>query len=55
VQLLAVEGPAWLVQDLDARWHDPALRERPLEVIRWLEADPSLLGASGHRLAVARK
>jgi SAM-dependent methyltransferase len=55
VQLLAVEGPAWLLQDFDAHWDDPGRRERLLDVVRRVEADPSLLGASAHLLAVARK
>jgi ubiquinone/menaquinone biosynthesis C-methylase UbiE len=55
VQVLAVEGPAWLLQDFDAHWNDPGRRERLLDVVRRVEADPSLLGASAHLLAVARK
>ena len=55
VQLLAVEGPAWLLQDFDAHWDDPDRRERLLGVVRRVEADPSLLGVSAHLLAVARK
>ena len=54
-QVLAVEGPAWLLQDFDARWDDPGRRDRLLDVIRRTEAEPSLLGASAHLLAVARK
>jgi ubiquinone/menaquinone biosynthesis C-methylase UbiE len=55
VQLLAVGGPTWLLQDFDAHWDDPGRRERLLDVVRRVEADPSLLGASAHLLAVARK
>ena len=55
VQLLAVEGPAWLLQDFDAHWDDPGRRERLLDVVRRVEADPSLLGASAHLLAIAGK
>lgn len=52
---LAVEGPAWLLQNLDAHWNDPARRERLMTALRALETEPSLLGASAHLLAVARK
>jgi hypothetical protein len=52
---LAIEGPAWLLQDLDRQWEDPMLREMLLEVVRRTEAEPSLLGASSHLLAVGRK
>jgi ubiquinone/menaquinone biosynthesis C-methylase UbiE len=54
-QVLAVEGPAWLLQDFDAHWDAPARWERLLDILRRMEADPSLLGASAHLLAVARK
>jgi ubiquinone/menaquinone biosynthesis C-methylase UbiE len=53
--VLAIEGPAWLLQDLDRQWDDPMLREILLEVVRRTEAEPSLLGASSHLLAVGRK
>jgi ubiquinone/menaquinone biosynthesis C-methylase UbiE len=55
VQVLAVEGPAWLLQNFDAHWDDRGRRERLLDVVRRTEAEPSLLGASAHLLAVARK
>jgi ubiquinone/menaquinone biosynthesis C-methylase UbiE len=55
VQVLAVEGAAWLLQDFDAHWDDPGRRERLLDVVRRIEAEPSLLGASAHLLAVARR
>jgi SAM-dependent methyltransferase len=52
---LAVEGPAWLLPDLAGWWDDPARREVLLAAVRSIEAEPSLLGASAHLLAVARK
>ena len=53
--VLAVEGPAWLIPDVD-RWLDePAGRSRLLELLRRVEAEPSLLGASAHLLAIGRK
>jgi ubiquinone/menaquinone biosynthesis C-methylase UbiE len=53
--VIAVEGPAWLLQDFDLQWNDPARRDRMLGVIRRIEAEPTVLGASAHILAVARK
>ncbi|HEV3165286.1 MAG TPA: class I SAM-dependent methyltransferase [Isosphaeraceae bacterium] len=53
--VIAVEGPAWLLQNLDLHWDDPARRDRLLGVIRRIEAEPTVLGASAHMLAVARK
>lgn len=52
---LAVEGTAWLLPDLSERLAEPARREQLLEALRWVEAEPSLLGASAHLLAVGTK
>jgi ubiquinone/menaquinone biosynthesis C-methylase UbiE len=51
--LLGVEGPAWLMAELD-RWlaDDPATL---LRALRRVEAEPSLLGASAHIIAVGRR
>lgn len=52
--LLAVEGVAILLQDLQEQWNDPVCRERILEAARWLEAEPAVLGATSHLIAVGR-
>jgi SAM-dependent methyltransferase len=52
---LAVEGPAWLLPDLDARLADGRRRAVLLAALATLEAEPALLGASAHLLAVARR
>jgi SAM-dependent methyltransferase len=52
--LLAVEGPGWMNQDLDAWLDDHDARERLLAVLRRVETEPSLIGASAHLIAVAR-
>ena len=52
---LAIEGPAWLLQDLDAQWDHPGRWFTILSLVRTLEAEPSLLGASSHLLAVGRR
>ena len=51
--VLAVEGPAWMLPDIERRLADPGRRERILAAIRRVETEPSLLGASSHLLAVA--
>ena len=51
--VLAVEGPAWLLADIEERLPDPGRREQVLAAVRRVEAEPSLLGASAHLLAVA--
>jgi SAM-dependent methyltransferase len=50
--LLAIEGPGWLFEE---RWADPAQRASILRAVRAVEREPSLLGQSGHLLAVARR
>lgn len=54
-ELVGLEGPAWLVGDVDERWADPERRERLLSTARAIEREPALLGLSAHLLAVARR
>jgi ubiquinone/menaquinone biosynthesis C-methylase UbiE len=51
---LAVEGPGWLLPDIDARLADPLRRAALLEALAALETEATLLGVSAHLLAVAR-
>jgi ubiquinone/menaquinone biosynthesis C-methylase UbiE len=55
VELVAIEGPGWLARDFDRLWADPAQRERLLAAVRKVEREPSVLGASSHIMAIARK
>ena len=52
---LPVEGPLWLSRYVVANFSDQKQREHFLALARWLEEEPSLLGASAHLLVVARK
>lgn len=52
---VAIEGVGWLLQNFEEWWHDPERRELLLTVVRQLEREPALLGASAHLLGVARK
>jgi SAM-dependent methyltransferase len=51
---LAVEGPGWILADLDARLADPGRRAALLAGLAALETEPSLLGVSAHLLAIGR-
>ena len=51
---LAVEGPGWLLGDLDARLADEPRRTVLLRALEALESESTLLGVSAHLLAVAR-
>ena len=53
--LIAVEGPGWMNSELDAWLDDASTRERLLGVLRRLETEPSLMGASAHMLSIARR
>jgi SAM-dependent methyltransferase len=53
--LYGVEGPSWILPDLEQRWNDPERREIVLRVARALESEPSVVGASAHLIAVGRK
>lgn len=52
---LAIEGPAWLMHDFEVGWNDAARRAQMLELMRQMEHEPSLIGASAHLLTLARK
>jgi ubiquinone/menaquinone biosynthesis C-methylase UbiE len=53
--LVAVEGPAMLIPDLDDWWQDEARRTQLLELIARVEREPSLLGISPHLMAISRR
>ena len=55
LEIAAIEGPGWLARDFDRLWNDPVQRERLLTIIRKVEREPSILGASSHIMAIGRK
>jgi ubiquinone/menaquinone biosynthesis C-methylase UbiE len=55
VEVKGVEGVAWMFADFESRWEDEALRHDILNIARALEAEPSIVGASAHLLAIGRK
>jgi len=52
---LAVEGPGWLLPDLEARLANAQRRVVLLAALAALEGEVALLGVSAHLLAVARR
>jgi hypothetical protein len=54
-ELVGIEGPSWLLPDVEVRWKDDGRRERLLAAARAVEREPSLLGLSAHLVAVARR
>jgi SAM-dependent methyltransferase len=53
--LFGIEGPARMLADFDERWADPRRRADMFWAAEIVESEPSLLGLSGHLLAIARK
>lgn len=53
--VLAVEGPAAFMRDFDIFWEDEILRERILKLVRHVETEPTMLGTTGHLIAVGQK
>jgi ubiquinone/menaquinone biosynthesis C-methylase UbiE len=52
---VAIEGIGWLLQNFEEWWQDEMHRANLLEIIRRLESESSLLGASAHLMGIARK
>ena len=54
-RILAIEGTAWSGARFRETWNDPAQRNKLMEFLSLIEREPSLLGASAHIMAVARR
>ena len=54
MQTLAVEGPAGWIQRVTDKWDDSDWAAQILATIKLIEAEPALLGASPHLLAIGR-
>ena len=52
---LAVEGPSWIIPDIDQLWLQEDRQARLLEIARALEDESSLMGMSPHLLRRAWK
>jgi ubiquinone/menaquinone biosynthesis C-methylase UbiE len=50
----AIEGPGWLLGNLEETLADETERERLMTALAWTEREPSLIGASAHLLAAGR-
>jgi ubiquinone/menaquinone biosynthesis C-methylase UbiE len=53
--LVAVEGPGWLVPNLDEQLADHSGRDNLLSLLRIIESESSLIGVSPHIMGIGRK
>ncbi len=53
--VIAVEGISYLMKDLEKNWENENYREFLLDIIRRIEKEPSLIGASPHIMCVGVK
>ena len=53
--LVGIEGPGWVLPDLDSWLEDPPRRSKLLDAIRRVETEPSLLGATAHIFVVGSR
>ena len=54
-RILAVEGPVWSASRFGEAWDDSVQREKLMEFLSLIEQEPSILGASAHLVAVAKR
>jgi ubiquinone/menaquinone biosynthesis C-methylase UbiE len=55
IKILGIEGPAWGAAAFRPALADAAQREALLQMLSEIEEEPSIVGASAHLIAVARK
>jgi ubiquinone/menaquinone biosynthesis C-methylase UbiE len=53
--ILGIEGPGWLLRDLEEWWSSAEYQGRLLQIVRTVEAEESLLGVNPHLMAVGYK
>lgn len=55
LQMLSIEGPVWSAAQFREAWNDAEQRQSLMTFLSTIEKEPSLLGATGHLMAVARR
>ena len=53
VEICAIEGPVWSAALFGEAWNDPEQRRDLLHFLALIEREPSIVGASGHLMAIA--
>ena len=55
IEMVAIDGLGYVLRNFEKNWSDNTLRESFLALLRRLQGEPSLLGASPHIMSIARK
>ena len=55
INIIAVEGPLWMIKDFDDRWQDEAKRKQIMDLLHVLEQHQVSLLTTHHYIAVAEK
>ena len=55
IAIHGIEGIGYLMKDFNQNWHQKEYQKFLLEIIRRIDQDPSLLGASPHLMCIASK
>lgn len=53
--LLAIEGPAWILNNLESHLSESAKKEKLMEILGLIEEDATLMAASLHFMAIGKK
>ncbi len=53
--MLAIEGPAWILSNLENHWSEEAKKQKLMQAIGLIEEDTNLMATSLHVMAVGRK
>jgi ubiquinone/menaquinone biosynthesis C-methylase UbiE len=54
-KVVAVEGAVWVMGNFAKHWDDPTKRALLLELLRTVEEERALMGASAHMIGIGRK
>lgn len=53
--MLAIEGPAWILNNLENHLSERAKKQKLMQIISLIERDPTLMASSLHFMAIGRK
>jgi ubiquinone/menaquinone biosynthesis C-methylase UbiE len=54
-KVITVEGPVWVMGSFGKHWDDPKKRALLLDLLRTVEEERALMGASAHLIGIGRK